>query len=126
MKRLGYIILAIVLLAITGLIVYIIATKQKINTDEFNIKRGDVLTFEKYNTEVKILNVASTLCKEENCNLSGEIEISVEVTYDDMMSTYTLKSVSKNSERIKNSNNYIFLYYENDKIRIEIKDKNEI
>lgn len=126
MKKIGYIILAIVLLSITALIGYIIITKQNINTDEFNIKRGDVLNFEKYDTKVKVLNVASTLCKEEKCSLPGEVEVSVEVTYDDTISSYTLKSTSHNNERIKNSNNYIFFYYKDDKLSIEIKDKSEI
>lgn len=125
-NKIGYIIFGIIAFAIAGLLIYIIVSKHNISSEEFNIKKGDTLTFENYNAEVKILNIASTLCKKEKCKLKGEVEVSLEVTDNGNKSSYTLKSSTDNKKRIKNSNNYVILEYKDDKINIEIKDKNEL
>lgn len=126
-KNIGFIILSIVLLIIFGFIVFIIVSKQNINKQTFNIKVGDVLTFDDYDTEVTVMHIASTLCKSnEKCFDEGEIELSLKVAFDDEVSNYTLKTKSNPKVRIKNSNNYLMINYKDDKISIDVKNKTEI
>ena len=120
----GFIILIIILFIITAFLAYIVISKQNVKKSNFNIKVGDILTFEDYDTKITILNIASTLC--ENCLVSGEIEVSLKVEYNEEITNYTLKSETKKLVKIKNSNNYIILNYDNNKILIDIKDRKEI
>lgn len=126
-KGLGFIFLVILLIVIGSFIIYIIASKQDLQKDKFNIKSGDVLTFDEYDTKVTVLHIASTLCKnKEKCFEEGEIEVSLKVEFNDEITNYTLKSKSHPQERIKNSNNYVLLSYKDQQIVIEIKNKTEI
>ena len=125
-KNIGLIILIIVMCIIAMFLAYIVVSKQHIHRDTFNLKTGDVLKFDEYNTNVTILNVANTLCtNKDKCIDKGEVEVSVKVEYNNETSNYVLKSTTKPKELIKNSNNYIKLIYENDKLEIIVKDKRE-
>lgn len=120
-KSIGLIILIFIMCAIASLLAYTVISKQNLNKEEFNLKKGEVLKFAKYNTEVKILNIASLESDKKKV-----IEVSLEVDYNGEVTKYTLKSPSDKSKRIKNSNNYVILDYKDDKISIDVKDKNEI
>ena len=122
--NIGLIILIIILLIISIFLTYIVISKQNINKNSFNLKVGDVLNFDEYETKITILNIASTIC--DNCIVSGEIEVSVQVEYNDEITYYTLKSKTKNIAKIKNSNNYLILNYDDNKINIDIKNRKEI
>ena len=126
-KGLSYVILVIVLIIMAVFLAYIVISKQNISKQEFNIKAGDVLNFAEYDTQITILNVASTLCQDKNkCYDEGEVEVSLRAEYALEKSSYTLKSKTNPIQRIQNSNNYIILNFENNKIEISIKDRNEI
>lgn len=126
-SKIGYILLGIVLVSIMVFLVYIIVSKQNMAKDEFNIKKGDEIKIVGTDATAKILNVASTLCKEENCSLKGEVEVSLELSYEGKKGNYTLKSSTDNTKRIKNSNSYLILEFDGqDNINIIIKDKSEI
>ena len=122
--NIGLIILIIILFIISIFLTYIVISKQNINKNSFNLKVGDVINFDEYETKITILNIASTIC--DNCIVSGEIEVSVQVEYNDEITNYTLKSKTKNIVKIKNSNNYLILNYDDNKINIDIKNRKEI
>ena len=126
-KNLGLIILIVILVIIGALITFTIISKQEIGNKKFNIKNGDVLEFEEYETKVTVLHVASTICQDKKkCIDDGEIEVSLKVEFNDETTNYTLKSKNHPQERIKNSNNYIILTYNDEKIIIDIKNKTEM
>ena len=125
-QNIGKLILIFVLAIITALISYIIVSKQHLEKETFNIKVGDVLEFNTYDTKVKVLNIASTLCNNKDCFDPGEVELSLRVDYNGEISNYVLKTTSNPSQRIKNSNNYIVISLDNKDIKISIKDKTEI
>ncbi len=126
-KNISFIVLVILLLLISGFIIFIITSKQDMQGKTFNIKSGDVLEFPEYETTVTVLHVASTLCKDEKkCFDTGEVEVSCKVKFNDEETSYTLKSKTNNQERIKNSNNYLLLSYKDNIITIEVKNKTEI
>ena len=122
--NIGLIILIIILFIISIFLTYIVISKQNINKNSFNLKVGDVINFDEYETKITILNIASTIC--DNCIVSGEIEVSVQVECNDEITYYTLKSKTKNIVKIKNSNNYLILNYDDNKINIDIKNRKEI
>ena len=107
-KNLGLIILIGLMVVITVFLSYIVVSKQNINKkNEFNISKGEVIKFDKYDIEVTVLNVASTLCEnKDTCISPGEIEVSLKVDYNDNIINYTLKTTSNPVERIKKSNYY--------------------
>lgn len=126
-KNIGLIILIIILVIISILITFTIISKQKVSNKKFNIKNGDVLEFKEYETKVTVLHVASTICQDKKkCIDDGEIEVSLKVEFNDETTNYTLKSKNHPQERIKNSNNYIILTYNDEKIIIDIKNKTEM
>lgn len=123
-KNIGMIILIILLVIITAFISYIVVSKQHVTTRTFNLKRGDVLTFEEYDIKATILNVASTLCSnKDTCISEGEIEVSLSIDYNDNVSNYVLKTVNNPHERIEKSNYYLNLKYEEEKLILEVTEK---
>ncbi|MBE6148341.1 MAG: hypothetical protein E7167_02465 [Firmicutes bacterium] len=123
-KNLGIIILVFLLVVITAFLAYIIVSKQHTPKQVFNIKKGDVIEFAEYNINATILNVASTLCdNKDTCVSPGEIEVSVKIDYEGNISNYKLQSVNNPEQRIKKSNYYLTLSYEEDKILLDIIEK---
>lgn len=123
--NLSKVLLIIVFLLIFSLIIFIIFSKQNLPKESFNIKKGDILNFDD-NIKIEVLNISSTICKKDNCDLDGEIEVSLKVNNNNEISNYTLKSKTNNKERIINSNYYILLNYDNEEITIDVKDKSKI
>ena len=125
-KSVSYIILAIIIFVILISLVYIVVDKRPVKR-EYNLKVGDVLNFDDYDTKVTILNIASIICQnKDKCSNDKEVEVSVRVECFDTSSSYVLRSKSNPIVKIKNSNNYVILNYESDKIEIKIQDYNDI
>ncbi|MBQ6841559.1 MAG: hypothetical protein IJO63_05570 [Bacilli bacterium] len=123
-KKLGMIILIVLLVIITVFLAFVVISKQNDTKPEFNIKKGDVIKFEEDDIEITVLNVASTLCdNKDTCISEGEVEVSIRVDYDGNISSYALKSVNNPEERIKNSNYFVNLKHEEGKLEINIREK---
>lgn len=123
-KNIGFIVLIILMMGIASFLAYIVVSKQDVSKQKFNLVKGDVIEFKEYDIKATILNVASTLCdKKDTCISPGEIEVSVKVEYNDAVSYYTLKTVNNPEERIKKSNYYINLKYEDKKLELNIREK---
>lgn len=124
-KNLGLIILIAILVLITAFLAYTVISKQDINKNKkFNIVEGQVIKFDQDNITARILNIASTLCdNKDTCIDPGEIEVSIQIDYNDSITNYTLKSNTKSQERIKKSNYYINLKYENERLELFITEK---
>ena len=123
-NKLSMIILIVLLVGITAFLAFIVISKQNVSKVEFNIKKGDVIKFEEDDIEITVLNVASTLCKnKDTCISEGEIEVSIKVNYNDNISYYALKTISNPEERIINSNYFVNLKYQDEKLEIDIREK---
>lgn len=123
-KNIGLILLIAVLAIIAGFLAYVVVSKQHVNKQSFNIAKGDVIDFEEYEITATILNVASTLCEnKDTCISPGEIEVSIRIEYNDNITNYTLKTVSNPQERIKKSNYYLNLSYEDNKLDLVVTEK---
>lgn len=126
-KNIGLIILIFIMCIITAFLAYVVISKQHMKKESFNIKEGQVIKYDKYDIEVKVLNIASVECNDKKkCKNPIDVEVSLMVTSNKENSNYTLKTNDKYYSQIKNSNYYIILNYEDDKINIEIKDKKEM
>ena len=125
-KNLSYVILGVIFIIVSITLINIVINKRPIKK-EYNVKVGDVLDYEEYDTKVTILNIADILCQnKDKCSNEKEIEVSVKIEYFDKSSNYILRSKSNPILKIENSNNYVTLNYENNKIDIKIKDRYEI
>ena len=124
-KNIGFIILIVLMCGITAFLAFIVVSKQGINNNnKFNYKEGQVLKFEDGEIKAKILNIASTLCdNKDTCISPGEIELSVQIEYKENITNYTLKTVSNSTERIKKSNYYLNLTYEDKKLNLDVTEK---
>jgi len=123
-KNLGLIILIALMCGIAAFLAYVVVSKQNVSKTEFNLSKGEVIEFKEYDIKATVLNVASTLCdKKDTCISPGEVEVSVKVEYNDNVSYYTLKTVNNPEERIKKSNYYINLKYEDKKLSLNVREK---
>ncbi|MBE6155956.1 MAG: hypothetical protein E7164_04285 [Firmicutes bacterium] len=123
-KNLGLIILITVLALISVFLVFIVISKHNISGQTFNLKEGDVVNFDEYGITATILNIGSTLCdNKDTCISKGEVEVSIKVEYNENITNYTLQTVSNPEERIKKSNYYITLTYDNEKLALNVTEK---
>ena len=123
-KNIGMILLIILLIVITAFLSYIVVSKQNLSKETFNLQKGAVIKFEEYDITATILNIASTLCdNKDTCISPGEVEVSVKIEYNGNVTNYTLKTVNNSEERIKKSNYYLNLKYEDKTLSLDITEK---
>jgi len=125
-EKIGIILLILVLVIIGVFLGFIVISKQNLPKENFNIKKGDIINFDEKDVTLTVLNVASTICNKKECFSEGEIEVSLKVLYNNETTYYTLKNISNKNARIENSNYYIVLKYLDEKIILDVVDKNEI
>ena len=125
-KNIAMVILGLVITVILSLIIYTIFIKDKTNIKTFNYKEGQVLNFKDFDLDVKILNIAEIKCLKGDKKCKEQIEVLLSVDYDNKISYYNLKSIEYKQSLIQDSNYYVILDYDDDKISIDIKDKKEV
>lgn len=124
-KNIGLIILISLMVVITAFLSYIVVSKQNVNDkNKFNLVKGDVIEFKEYDITATVLNVASTLCEnKDTCISAGEVEVSVRINYNGNDTNYVLKTVSNPEQRIKKSNYYINITYEDKNLKLNVREK---